>query len=213
MDFTLRYKGPLDANAGPRHKHAIRRTFHPQLLNLWKEHPLLADAFRIELLGVLPGTREDESGEPMPDFVRMTKVEWIARDHPQGAFFFVPLVTKELDLVCSLDIKFFRREPPGQLIHQGGDIGNRIKTLFDALTMPDKNQVEQLAPEHGEGPFFCLLENDSLVTGFCVETERLLEPLVSGEERNVALAIAVRVSTTLASETEAFNRLKPAPQT
>jgi hypothetical protein len=191
VEFSLRYKGPLPANSGPREKHAIRRALHPQLLCLWNQHPILEGAAKLPLIGVID--REDINGEkpcePRKRFVRATRVEWIASEYQRGSYYFAPLVSKALDLVCNLDIQFFRREAPGALIH-GGDIDNRIKTLFDALRVPDESQVEKMAPEEGETPFFCLLQDDALVTGFAVKTERLLEPAEAGERASdVALTI------------------------
>jgi hypothetical protein len=200
VEFTLRYKGPLTSDGGPHEKHIIRRKFHPQLMNLWKAHPLLSRATSIPLRG--------QYGEK---WVKATRVEWISFSHQVGSYYFVPLVSNDLNLVCSLDIQFLRRESPGSLIIHGGDLDNRIKTLFDALRIPDEKQIAKMTPEQGEEPFFCLLEDDALITGFCVKTERLLDPLETDnnhEQHYVALNINVNVSTTLASETEAFNRLK-----
>ena len=211
MEFSLRYKGPLPANSGPREKHEISRAFHPQLRSLWKEHPLLVGAATIPLIGLREPVGDSANADPWDRFVQATRVEWIAKEHARGCFYFVPLVTGELDLLCSLDIQFFRREAPGGLIQQGGDIDNRIKTLFDALRVPDEKQIEKFVPAEGEVPFFCLLQDDVLVTGFSVKTERLLEPPVAGERpTDVALTIGVKVTTTLASESDAFSRLKPA---
>src|SRR6266851_770445 len=44
----------------------------------------------------------------------------------QSHYYFVPLVTSELSLVCSLDIVLRRRQPPGSLVKHGGDIDNRL---------------------------------------------------------------------------------------
>lgn len=211
MDFCLRYKGPLTANSGPREKHTIRRAFHPQLRALWNEHPVLAGASTIPLIGLREPIGADGEADPRKRLVSATRTEWIANEHRRGTFFFTPLVTSELDLVCSLDIQFFRREAPGGLIQQGGDLDNRIKTLFDALRVPDENQVHRIDPADDEVPFYCLLQDDVLVTGFSVKTERLLEAPTAGERlTDVALTINVRIATTLASETDAFSRLKPA---
>ncbi len=86
-----------------------------------------------------------------------------------------------------------------------------MKTLFDALRVPEKKQLAKITPQDDENPFFCLLEDDALITGFCVTTDALLEPIETSnqhEQHYVALSIRVKVNTTLASETEAFNRLK-----
>jgi hypothetical protein len=65
-----------------------------------------------------------------------------------------------------------RKEPPGK-VYQGGDIDGRIKTLLDALAMPQhKEQI--LADPDAPSPMYCLLEDDSLVSGLQVESERLL---------------------------------------
>jgi hypothetical protein len=211
MDFCLRYKGPLPANSGPREKHTIRRAFHPQLRALWNEHPLLAGSSTIPLIGLRESTSAGDEADPQNPFVRATRTEWIASKHRRGAFYFTPLVTKELELICGLDIQFFRREAPGGLIQRGGDIDNRIKTLFDALRVPDEGQIDRIGPADDEVPFYCLLQDDVLVTAFSVRTERLLEPPVVGEKpTDVALTINVRIATTLPSETDAFSRLKPA---
>jgi hypothetical protein len=45
-------------------------------------------------------------------------------------FTFAPLVTEEMSLFAQLEIELLRPEPPGHLLTQGGDIDNRMKTLF-----------------------------------------------------------------------------------
>ncbi len=59
-------------------------------------------------------------------------------------------------------------------IRREGDIDNRLKTLLDSFTMPDQNQTPDGSPDTGETPFFCLLEDDKLITGLAVKTDRLL---------------------------------------
>jgi hypothetical protein len=53
--------------------------------------------------------------------------------------------------MCSLQILFLRHDPPGSVIH-AGDLDNRVKTLIDALRMP--NDAMELAgnekPSEGE---------------------------------------------------------------
>jgi hypothetical protein len=64
-----------------------------------------------------------------------------------------------LSLACGLDILFLRRDMPGvPLIHSGGDIDNRLKTLFDALKIPEScAEIENYTKEADEDPFFVLL--------------------------------------------------------
>jgi len=96
-----------------------------------------------------------------------------------GAWF-RPLIRESYALHCGLKIVFLRKERPGK-VYQGGDIDGRIKTLVDALTMP--RHAEQVLAQNTsmDDPIFCLLEDDSMVSGFEVESERLL-----GDQSNAA---------------------------
>ena len=50
-------------------------------------------------------------------------------------------------------------------------------------------------PNREENPFFCLLENDALITKICVKTDRLLESPTS--DSHVHLLIAVKTKGTV----------------
>ncbi len=63
---------------------------------------------------------------------------------------------------------FLRQEDPGELVLQGGDLDNRLKTLFDALRIPDGDVAQ------AQNPTYCLLESDTLIDSFKVSTGRLL---------------------------------------
>lgn len=97
-----------------------------------------------------------------------------------GSFQYATLINNNSRNVAELEITYLRPNPPGSLIIQGGDIDNRLKTLFDALSMPQHpNQIpEGDLPQNNEEPFFCLLENDCLITKVSVETDRLLQSAV-----------------------------------
>ena len=95
-------------------------------------------------------------------------------------------------MTCNLDILFLRKEEPGGLILQSGDIDNRIKTLFDALRMPAPGEL--IPPNMSENPMHCLLESDTLVTGFNVRTDRLLtKPSASDKQVHLVIGIDIRV--------------------
>ncbi len=114
-------------------------------------------------------------------------------------FKFVPLVNNRLKLSCGLDILFLRRDMPGiPLIHSGGDIDNRLKVLFDALRVPANcDEVAGAVRDTDEDPyFFCLLEDDALITEVSVTTDTLLTPYVAGQENDVHLVIKVKVKPT-----------------
>lgn len=175
MRLTLHYRGSLYANGTPTHKHELRQAFHTQLRTLWAQKPLVD---RTMLLA--PGKADDE----------------YSLLRPMGGFTFVPLVNVAMDSIAELSLTLLRPEAPGNLLTQGGDIDNRLKTLFDALSMPrHANALPRGAsPSQDETPFYCLLEDDNLVTAVQVRTEQLLEPI--SESSLVDLFIFVRTRVT-----------------
>ena len=66
-----------------------------------------------------------------------------------------------------------RPELPGQTLIVGGDIDNRLKTLFDALRIPKVGETAE-PQEGGISPFYCLLQDDSLINHISVTTDILL---------------------------------------
>jgi hypothetical protein len=97
---------------------------------------------------------------------------------PLGRYTFIPLVTRLHGLVCEIDITFLRREEPGAIVNEGGDIDNRLKTLFDALRIPYNAAEMGRSTDPGDTVnVFCLLEDDLLITRLSVRTGRLLGPL------------------------------------
>ena len=175
MKLVLHYRGKLNANGKPDHKHDLRKHFHQQLATLWQQEPLCEQPY------LLKGKTEDNK---------------LSLLRPLGPFLFAPLITNELNVVAELSITLLRPESPGHLITQGGDIDNRLKTLFDALTMPRHENAlpKEAVPNKNETPFFCLLEDDNLVTAVAVRTEQLLEPNV--DSSHVDLFINVTTNTT-----------------
>jgi hypothetical protein len=158
MHFMLHYRGPLRSNGDSNHKHDIRSAFHPQLAQLWGRQPLLD----------YPNLLEPRGEEGRYSLLR-----------PSPPFTFVPLITEEMNIVAALSILLLRPEPPGHLLTRGGDVDNRLKTLFDALSMPRHPEAlpKTATPSECQTPFFCLLEDDNLVTSVSVRTEQLLEPV------------------------------------
>jgi hypothetical protein len=45
---------------------------------------------------------------------------------------------------AELDIILLRQQAKGGLVGQGGDIDNQLKTLFEALRIPSKAEVQEL---------------------------------------------------------------------
>jgi hypothetical protein len=153
MELTLVYRNILRANGSRAHKQDIRRLFHEQLREFWKQ-------------------------TPFPDL--KNPAETLTKQ--VGRFRFFPLVVEGRREVAELHITMLRPEPPGYIITHGGDIDNRLKTLFDSLRMPNRDEeipAEEI-PLEGEDPFFCLLEDDKLITKVSVVTDQLLEPCETG---------------------------------
>lgn len=185
MNFRLTYDGPLKAasqsDTRRAEKHAIRSVFNRQLN---------------ELFTVRGASFLDKELEAMPQGSNIALTR-------RGEFNCFALVREKLHLVCDLDILFLRREDPGHVVSGGGDLDNRIKVLFDALRMPqDDNEVRGFAlPVDGDRLLLCLTEDDSLITGLRVTTDRLLEPANSpAEVNNVRLIINVEVKATQLTE-------------
>lgn len=187
MRFRLIYERELRANQRDpiggqpdrlaEHKQKIRKVFHRQLKHLWETNWFLnstivfAGDYGIEMPtgdGSIPNSLSDS---------RISLVDAVAHNHRENSYRFVPLVRKDWRLMCSLQILFLRHDPPGSVVH-AGDLDNRVKTLIDALRKPEGaselrgNEI----PAEGEDPFFCLLEDDRLVAGLSVESDRFLEP-------------------------------------
>ena len=189
MEFVLRYRGPLASTGGPQDKHRIRCALHPQLDVLCQQEPLLTQARSDQIHeGLLKG-RQVEVPKPLGDVLFFAV--------PLGGFRFVPLVHRPHNLACSLDLIFLRRERPGAIVH-GGDLDNRLKTLFDALRMPhDASELAGAAPVNPGERMFCLLEDDSLITRVSVHTHQLLEPLTGNHgDSDVDLLMHVSIHST-----------------
>jgi hypothetical protein len=160
---------------------------HKQLAELWKQHPQLKSqledpvtryttpANQVSYPG--PGV-EQVHWQPKDSQIGKPWVQFVADEYSRCGFRFVPLVRKDNGFYCSLDILFLRRDSPGNLVRSGGDIDNRIKVFIDALKIVKScNELAGATPDTTEDPFFCLLEDDSMITDIKITTDRLLTPL------------------------------------
>ena len=193
MEFRLYYRGSLKSNGNIGEKQKIRRIFHAQLKKLWSQEPLneysggeYADG-RLHYVNYL--TEDDnDAGEGASIIYSLSE------------FKFACLITERLKLHAEIDILFLRPEPSGHIIHTGGgDIDNRLKTLFDGLRRPSNIQEIPIgdAPQAEESPFHCLLSDDALISKVTVTTDQLLD---ANSPDEVVLVIHVRIkgrSTTL----------------
>jgi Holliday junction resolvase RusA-like endonuclease len=178
MQFRLHYRGPLHANADAARKHAIRKVFHPQLATLW-DSPALSIIREKEW--TMPGGYE----------------LWL---RIRGKSRFIPLVRASSGNVVELHITWLRPGPLGSLVNGSGDIDNRLKTLFDAMRVPN---VELQNGEDSLQPTYCLLDDDALITDVRITTDRLLE--VEVHEMHVEMIIAVSIRPGAASLPQTFH--------
>lgn len=167
MRFTLYYRGPLRSNGSKEEKHELRLHFHRQLELLWQRPPLAA----LLLPFSVPGT-----GTPGVVSVALYR--------------FLPLLDERSASTLSLEIQFLRPGPPGQVIGHAGDIDNRLKTLFDALSMPQLNQLP--AATVPEVPvIYCVASDDKLISAVSVRSLELLEPQCPPQD----VVVTINVST------------------
>jgi hypothetical protein len=179
MQFRLLYEGPI----APRQRinvgelHNLRMALHPQLKALWRYKPI-SDVAHILRETAPPGD--------------------VAILERSNNVLFAPLVTQKNNLACELSITLLRQQPPGQLLGQGGDIDNRLKTLLDALRMPNTAEAQQahIETRPDDDPIHCLLQDDGLVTKVNVETDRLLRPATDPFDLVAIIQVRVLVSGT-----------------
>lgn len=211
MEFHLMYEGALPSEqcegggkkGRAEHKQRLRKHFHLQLRELWKQHPALR--LQGEHFFVLRNECDPRQIDPEtktydrvpPNYFGAKRyIDWIADDHVRcNGNRFVPLVSMAGGFTCSLEILFLRRDNPGNLIGSGGDIDNRIKVLLDGLRMPvDVKELGGIPIDADEDPFYCLLEDDKLITSVSVTTDRLIIPRKTDQSENdIALMIKATV--------------------
>jgi hypothetical protein len=180
IPFRLFYRGPLKSDGSKENKHEIRLAIHPQLLKLWSQERLKPFA---EQLGYL--TKKD----PV-----LASIIYEVGDKDYAC-----LITERLKIYAELDILFLRPTEPGHLITSGGDIDNRLKTLFDALQKPHNEQAlpKGALLDRTPNPCHCLLSDDSLISRVSVTTDTLLDDVRSDDE--VVLIITVTVMQSVAT--------------
>ena len=182
MKFTLIYDGELPAGDKKRARYAskIRNILHPQMRDLWDNHVLMRQPRhtarfykRPTAMNIrrLPTESPDYTEEPKP--VDDSMVDCTAPISIPNSGRFLPIVRKSLYVACAIDLLFLRHEEPQRLFEGSGDLDNRLKCFFDALTIPNKEQSEAGEPPCAD-PLCCLLEDDRYISDFSVRTGRLL---------------------------------------
>jgi hypothetical protein len=189
VQFRLLYSGTLlgasKTNTRAELKHEIRKEISPQLQRFWQTSSTLREfsrhkahdwgerhpEFREELRPGLPiGYPENWTEDELSSLGRRYLAEKWER-FGQG---FIPLITEDMCLRSTIEVLFLRPEDAGMLI-RSGDLDNRIKTLFDALRLPQN--LDEAGGKRGNSddpPIYCLLEDDKLISEIRIITDHLL---------------------------------------
>jgi hypothetical protein len=203
MKFTLTYDGPLPSTGNgskkTESKWKLRKFFHPQLEELWATHPAVRDMregfyFRTDRDGISM-TYSHHDFDNLHPRVRTPQPGDVDLCAPiqKGNRLFKPLVRNSFAVSCTLKILFLRKEMPGK-VYQGGDLDNRLKTLLDALSVPAHREQIMNDPSIDD-PILCLVEDDALITGLSINTDRLLSrPNAHPSDVRMDIEVDVRVT-------------------
>ena len=196
MEFTLRYVGPIPS--GNRGIHKIRIAFDEQLADLWARDLRLKDVDQTQI-------RRFVRSDRFPYDVRQQEKQEKVRPTPDGVHGyhevrgvrFVPLVTRWRYLRCELAVRLHRYEGDlhtGGVLYHGGDLDNKAKALIDALRMPMGPRDLPSNVSHPRPLFFCVLEDDRLVTKLTLESRNRLGPRPRKREMtNLDVDVDIRI--------------------
>ena len=174
MEFYLLYQGELlpsgNRNTRPDEKHKIRRELHPQLRRQWQVNAALRQLAAYRGSQYDPAIRKLEKEQERFD----RGIASIGKHKSRFGYEFVPLVTADQAPRVLIDVLLLRPEGKA-FIYKQGDIDGQVKTIFDALTLPtSREQVDATGPKDDETPFFCLLEDDRMISEVRVNADQLL---------------------------------------
>jgi hypothetical protein len=198
VEFTLRYCGRVPTRS-KKEAHRIRCEFEEQLADYWSRDKRLADVKQTNIKRAVQSSRfqfdvrRQELGERVggksADRYYFTEVEGVK---------FVPLVTKWRYLRAEISIRMHRWEGSlhhGGIIEHNGDLDNKCKALIDALRMPTvKGGDCPKGITHARPLFFCVLEDDRLITKLTIEMRNRLGPRPTADKlADVDADIDVRI--------------------
>jgi len=195
MEFRLLYEGELlpctNSKRRSSEKHAIRRVLHPQLRRLWQVKNNLRQLTYHDPVGADKPSNEQERFD--------LGIARIGERWSRAGYQLIPLVTAEMALRCSVEILLLRPEEK-RLIFEQGDIDGQLKTVFDALKIPlNLDETGGMGPQEDETPFYCLLEDDRLISEVTVKADQLLllphERKVKANDAFVVIHVKVNHAT------------------
>jgi len=166
MEFTLYIHGQINSNDNTRAIHKIRQELHYQLKHLWELDPWKKN-------GKYPWQKNKL--EDIGLDVWKIENELFQERHGKN---FICLAKANLNMYVELSFNFF---VPKDTSFR--DIDNKLKTLCDALKLPDKRKRKEDVPEEikkwaqnkKENPLVCLLEDDDLIYKLSAETDFFLD--------------------------------------
>jgi hypothetical protein len=161
--LTLVYQGPLKSNGKAEHKAIVREQFSRQLRPIY-ERDILRDNVR--------------------NYVKQNCVKEVAVAK------FTSLANKVFGLHARIDVTMLSIDNAGIFSAAQGDIDNRLKTLFDALSIPPESQASSVKSPLPDLTV-CLVEDDRLIRDVRVRVGELLLPV---EDKSTVLVI---INTTL----------------
>lgn len=178
MEFCLHYYGTIKSNDGVKGKHAIRKTLHKQLKSLCTSPP-----FDGPFKNDRNGARQDNESSM---YVEING----------NRYWF--LISEYLKTVVDLSITFLFPYEVGSIVVQGGDIDNRLKTLFDALRIP-LSSTELPADDdfdYSDDGMYCLLQDDKLINSIQVNAFKDHDPIDDNSCRTI-IKVNTRINAAL----------------
>src|ERR1700686_2094058 len=158
MEFRLVFEGSLKSGQSSGvvlEKHAIRKAIHKQLAELWQVVPdLKMRSDEHSILSAPPAESNPRRITMAAATPRESIWKTLGDTFEKCGFQFVPFVSNHLGLTCGLDILLLQKDN-GTPIGKSGDIDNRLKTLFDALQVPqNSNELAGVTKAVDEDPYF-----------------------------------------------------------
>lgn len=160
VEFRLLFDGVIGSDSRAPIKHEIRRAFHPQLRRLWTVNRNLrqmSEHYGRMFHAHMQDKEKIAPSHPSDDEARQFAFQHWGQNWNCGPFHFVPLVTKELGAICKIEILLLRPDDDTH-VTEHGDLDGHVKTLFDALRTPHKqDETGYSVPHRRRNTIFLLI--------------------------------------------------------
>lgn len=177
MEFCLHYYGKLKSRDNAAGKHAIRQALHEQVKSLCTSEQF-AHTFEDDLA-------DKRKTEEKPMFI----------EHGGKRYWF--LISEHLATVVDLNITILVPHEVGKIVQNGGDIDNRIKTLFDAMRVPAvESEIPQKDTFDYSSGMYCLLQDDKLINRVSIRSYRDHAPL-DGDSVRCLIEVETKITRAL----------------